>query len=155
MNLHVIFYAAVKNRRETRILNQIEAVMPTESIMICRSTQELSRYLMRPLNEVLAVVLLVADKEDLAEILSLRDVLHETRVILLLPDSENETTVKAHRLRPRLLTFADDDSGAVAAVLGRIMRKVREEEDLKAGTKATNRQNAGARDVAPAGDSLQ
>jgi hypothetical protein len=46
--------------------------------------------------------------------------LRDVRIILILPNHEDETVVMGHRLEPRLLTYADGDFTDVSAVLGRI-----------------------------------
>jgi hypothetical protein len=121
MGLCLIFYAAAANGKTAKILDRIEAVLPAAVIVVCRTPQELSRGLMRPLSEVIAVVLNVGARDDLMDILSLRDVLHETRVILILPEPEREILVMGHSLRPRYLTYLDEEPEALASVLGKIL----------------------------------
>lgn len=53
------------------------------------------------------------------DILSLREFLHDRRIILVLPDSEPETVSLGHILRPRFITYGDSDYMDVSAILGK------------------------------------
>ena len=61
-------------------------------------------------------------REDLVDLLSIRNLLDDLRVILLLPNREKETINKGHTLRPRFLTYADSNLLNVAAVLSKMLR---------------------------------
>ncbi|NVM57217.1 MAG: hypothetical protein HWN51_03755 [Desulfobacterales bacterium] len=66
-------------------------------------------------------VLLAASREELSDILSIRDLLTDIRVILVLPDRDDDTIAKGHTLRPRFFTYADSDFVEIAAVLSKML----------------------------------
>ncbi|HBZ56018.1 MAG TPA: hypothetical protein DEO88_11495 [Syntrophobacteraceae bacterium] len=90
---------------------------PKVAITVCCSPVELSERLKRPRFDLLAVVLLVADHRDLSDLLALCDLLWDARVVVILPNQENETLIKGHRLRPRFLAYVDGKAGDVSQVL--------------------------------------
>ena len=124
MDSYLIFYAAAANGKAAKILSRIKAVVPAAVIVVCRTPRELAMGLLRPLGEVIAVVLAVGARDDLMDILSLRDVLHETRVILILPEPEREMLVMGHGLRPRYLTYLDEEPEALASVLEKMVETI-------------------------------
>ena len=137
MDFYLIFYAAAANGKATKILSRIKAVVPAAVIVLCRTPRELSEGLLRPLSEVIAVVLAVGARDDLMDILSLRDVLHETRVILILPEPEREILAMGHSLRPRYLTYLDEEPEALTSVLEKMVEtmsgpamEAREKEEI-------------------------
>ncbi|MCD6199973.1 MAG: hypothetical protein J7K15_15635, partial [Deltaproteobacteria bacterium] len=52
---------------------------------------------------------------------SVRDLIWDLRLILILPDREAGTIAKGHILRPRFLTYLDSDFTEVAAVLKKML----------------------------------
>jgi hypothetical protein len=119
--MDLVLYSAVESTNQGRLLVQVETVVRRECVVICQTVQELFRSLLRPLSDLLAVVLLIRDLRELLLILSLQETLHATRVILILPNLEPVTTTSGHSLRPRFLTHADSDFREVAAVLHKMM----------------------------------
>ena len=80
-----------------------------------------ARMLRQPKSDVAVAVLLAATKEELSEILSIKDLMLNLRIILILGDAEEDTIAKGHKLRPRFLTYSDSDSADVAAVLSKML----------------------------------
>lgn len=128
--MDLIFYSASEDGREAMVLNRVKAIVPPENIVTCRTPQELSRNLMRPLNEVLAVVVFISDEDDLKAIAALKDVLHEIRLLLILPYSENGIVADGHSLRPRFVMFSDEQPEALVAVLQKVMRSAKQTPHL-------------------------
>jgi hypothetical protein len=120
--MDLVFYHATKSRSKEVLLKELESVVPGGQIAVCRSLEELAQNLMRPFYNLLAVVLVVADLRDLTGLLTLRSLICDARVIVILPDHKNGTLNKGHRLRPRFLTFADADPADVAAVVRKMLR---------------------------------
>jgi len=89
---------------------------------VCRSIESLSHWLRQPADDLpIAAVLLAARSEDLSDLLSIRDLLRDVRIILILPDREANTIAQGHTLRPRFLSYTDSDFTDVLAVLGKCL----------------------------------
>ena len=58
---------------------------------------------------------------ELDKLVFLRDLFEDVRLILILPQRSAETIAKAHLLRPRFITFADNDISEIPAVLEKML----------------------------------
>ena len=123
MNLFI--YSSKSKGAANRLQWRIRSCMqgnPTETF---NSIAQLSHRLHWPYakREETIVVLFAADRQDLANFLSIRDFLNGISIILVLPDSENETITAGHRLRPRYISYADGNFEDVVAVLIKMEEK--------------------------------
>jgi hypothetical protein len=84
---------------------------------IHRTIESLFWRMRQPLCDIPLAVLVAGTRQDLASLLDIGHFLHDLRIILILPDEEEETIARGHILRPRLLSFADGDLADVAATL--------------------------------------
>ncbi|MHC1729074.1 MAG: hypothetical protein AB9866_24275 [Syntrophobacteraceae bacterium] len=87
-----------------------------------RTVEELACSLMRPLDTVLAAVLLISQSSELVGIISLRNMLPDVRLILILPATEHAMAANALPLRPRFVTYEDENSEEIIAVIAKLMR---------------------------------
>ena len=122
--MNILLYTTVGNVAGDRLLSVIESLVPKEDTEIYRTIDRLSHRLRRPRYNLAVAVLLVASREDLLELLSIRNLLDGIRIILVLPDREGDTIAKGHRLYPRFLTYADSDLLDVAAVMSKMLVNV-------------------------------
>ncbi len=120
--MRVLFYTTTADGVAQRLQRVIEGLVPKENTEIHRTIDSLSNRLRRPRYDLAVAVLLAASREDLLELLSIRDLLDGIRIILVLPDREDGTIAKGHRLYPRFLTYSDSDLLDVAAVLSKMLR---------------------------------
>ena len=59
--------------------------------------------------------------EQLRDVLSIRHLFDNIKIVLILPDRKNETIVIGHKLRPRFLSYTDGDFKDIAAVLKKML----------------------------------
>ena len=132
--MDILVYAKTTEDPGLRIQRLIETLVPREEIEIYETIDSLSCRLHQPIFDLDIAVLLATTKEELEDILSLRDLLSDVRSILVLPDREEETNAKGHMLRPRFITYADDNFIELAAVLTKVLEHTnlrKEEKDNK------------------------
>ena len=86
-----------------------------------RTIGSLAHRLRQPRYDATIAVLLAANREDLYDLLSIRDLFRGISIILILPDRNADTIAKGHKLRPRFLTYKDSNFGAITAVLGKML----------------------------------
>ena len=115
-----------------KLRKELYRVVPPEQVEECSTLESFSNRLrMPPMNQIIAVLLAVS-REDLSGLLSIRDLLYDICIILIMPDRDRSTISSAHDLRPRYLAFSDGDFKDVAAVLGKMLdrmeSRIREEE---------------------------
>jgi hypothetical protein len=121
--MSVLFYTPMVEGVGKRLQRAIELVAPVEKIRICHTIGSLYQELCQPKDESSIAVLLAATQKDLLDILSLRDLLSDLRLILILPDTEDDTIAKGHVLCPRFVSSVDSDFSAVSAVLKKMLRR--------------------------------
>ncbi|HVO67640.1 MAG TPA: hypothetical protein VMT12_14285 [Syntrophales bacterium] len=121
--MKVLLYSSMETESGERLQRAIEVLVLKDRTEIYRTTEKFLLRLHQPLDEPVIVVLLASSKKDLMDILSLHDLLLDMQIILILPDTDNDTVAKGHLLRPRLITLCDSDFLEVAAVLCKMMSR--------------------------------
>ena len=67
------------------------------------------------------VILFVATMHELEELLLMQETFDDVRLILILPQRDPVTITKGHQLRPRYLTFFDNNMSEVCKVLEKML----------------------------------
>ena len=119
--MRLLFYTPVSEGAGEQLQRMMEELVPKNNVEIYRSIEDLSRRLRQPANDLPIAVLLAATRKDLLEILSIRDLLRNIRIILVLPDRDEDTIAKGHMLRPRFLSYTDTNFADVCSVLGKML----------------------------------
>jgi hypothetical protein len=101
----------------------IERSVLDEKIEIYREIGALSQRLHRPSFDLSVAILFCCSKGDLLDILTLQYLLKDVRIILILPDDDDDTLAKGHALGPRFLSYRDEDFSDVAGVVSRMIGK--------------------------------
>ncbi len=122
--MNIIFFLSVANEQGERLERVIELFFLKRRIERCRDLDALGKKLHEPYNYKDVVLLSPASKEELSRLLALQDLLSDMRIILVLPDRDDETVAMGHRLRPRMVSYSDGDYLDVAAVLTRMNEKM-------------------------------
>jgi len=126
----LLIYTTKMGGAGERLLQTVDTVVSGENVKIYWTIDGLSRRLRQPRKDVNLAILLASFKQDLVDLLSIRDLLSDMKIILILPDSDPETVAKGHMLRPRFLTYCDSDFVDVAAVLSLMVRNLGEDKSL-------------------------
>lgn len=98
----------------------LEPSVPDGDVEVYRTINELSRRLRQPKDDLTIVVLLLASREDVLDLLAIRHLFRNVRIILVVPDLEDATIALAHRLRPRYLSYIDGNFSGLATVVNRM-----------------------------------
>lgn len=113
----LILYSSQEDERGEHLRKVIEEAFPPRELEICRTVDELSSRVHQSIFDIKAMVLLTATKDELHGFLRLRDFLCDLRIIVILSDDEAETIAMAHALRPRFITWLDNDLYSIGLVL--------------------------------------
>lgn len=119
--MSVIFYLPTDEERGEELLNCIMGELTPREIETYRSFPDLRQRLQCPFPDINVAVLLCMTKADLQEIFTLGEFLEELRIILVLPDDDTETIIKAHNLKPRYLSWLDHNFFDIVTVLKRMV----------------------------------
>ncbi len=92
----VLLYTAQANTTGRRLKKIVTTLVPKQQLEICRSSEELSQRLRRPLGKEFIGVFLTVNRQELSDLLSIRNQLTDIRIILIVPDSEKDTISKGH-----------------------------------------------------------
>lgn len=98
---------------------------PSFAIEVYQTVGELRERLRYPLDDPTIAVLVAPTRESLEELVAIRNLFADVRIIMVLPDTAPETVAKGHDLHARFLTFSDSDPNEVALVLNRMTEKAR------------------------------
>lgn len=112
-----ILYSPAENGLECRFRTLLGIEIPNRTFEIYHSLGELSARLVMPLSNVKVAVLFAITRTEIMEILSLGDVMTAVKSLLILADDDRETIIKAHKLRPRYVTWVDSDFRHMMGVL--------------------------------------
>lgn len=129
-NMTVLIYSIKTKGVGERFLQVIETVTSERNVDIYRSIDALSRGLRQPRNDVTIDLLLASSKKELLNLPSIRDLLWDMKIILVLPNSDPDTVAKGRLLKPRFLSYCDSDFVDVAAVLSLMIRNLGADRNL-------------------------
>lgn len=115
--MKIIFFAPGDERGNQHMHNLIDSFTVLSGLEIYRSINTLKQRLFKPHGTPTVVVLFVTGPETLREIIDIRELLGEVKVILVLPDNRPETVAQGHLLRPRFIAYADTAASEINAVL--------------------------------------
>jgi len=121
----VLYYSGEAAEPGQQLQEVLNNDLPQIQVELFTGFEELVTGLQRPEAEPLVVVLVIGDRAELDEFLSLRTVLAPTNVILVLPDDSEETRSLAQRLDPHYVCTVEDDFVEVATVIDEILQERR------------------------------
>src|SRR5512143_1174352 len=101
----MIMYAKEKAGKEL----QARIVRRFPGVETVRTIKALTERLRQSMNNREDPVLITATAEELENLLALGDLLHNLKLVLVLPDRDHRTIARGHALRPRLLCYLEDD----------------------------------------------
>jgi len=119
--VHVLYYSSGKKENENGLTRLIRNLVPDERLNICQSVETLSAKLRQPRVNPFIAIVKATDEAELNSMIDLGELFSDCRLFLILPDRRAETIVKGHSLRPRFLTYADNDFVRGTAVLKKML----------------------------------
>jgi len=119
--MSVLLYSTPEKGPGERLHAVIKTFVPKRKIELLGTIQSLSDRLREPKHGEDIAILLAANRDELEDLLSVSDFLSDLRVVLVLPDREDDTIAKGHTLRPRFMSYADSSFIDVAAVLSKML----------------------------------
>jgi hypothetical protein len=120
---NVILYSQATNGVRSEFCETVEAVSPSAHVEIFSTISDLSKRLHKPGLNFPIIVLMVVNREDLENIVAIQNLLFDSRIILILPDKEDDTMALGHTLRPRFVSYRDNSFREVGAVLDKMINR--------------------------------
>ena len=130
--MHLLFFTPFNNEAGKRLQGIIEGIVPEKNMEIHGTIDSLSQRLRQIPEKPYIAVLIASSRELLSDILNIRKLFRDIRIILILPDRDETTISHGHRLYPRFLSYMDGDFREVAAVLRRMLHHICDEDSTGA-----------------------
>jgi hypothetical protein len=115
--MKVLFYAAHEKGVTSEILKWAQSVVPSEHFGICRSFQALEGKLRQQNTRCCLAILHINAVEEMDHLIHLKNLLDDIRIILIVPEVNEDTTQKGYQLYPRFMTDSNIDMNHLAAVI--------------------------------------
>jgi hypothetical protein len=120
--MELLFYSPIDSKDHGTWLSRlIDNLASDIKIEVYQTIDSLSERLRLPIGNQEILVLLIENKENLINMLSIKYLLRHIRIIIILPDSEVETISLAHRLRPRYLSYLNGNLIDLTALLTKMI----------------------------------
>lgn len=119
--MKLILYSVLGDEESLRLKELLSTMVPEDNLTIIRSVEDLTTRLRNPRIDPLTLVIIVTSQQELNGLMGISDLLHDTRLFLILPDRNPNTISKGHTLRPRYITYTDSDYTMSAAVLKKML----------------------------------
>ncbi len=121
----------------------VEKKVPKGRIKINRTVRWFAGRFRRPLEDPAIAVIFISCREELRQVVAIRDLLFGVPLVLILPDNDRDTVADAHSLRPRFLAYTYSDVREICAVLSRMIDKAGTKYGYRERAKAELSRNAG------------
>ncbi len=118
MNIYI--YAAGNPDYAEKLLKMLDGILDKRQIILLPDDFPTRIFLDYNMHSGDVLILIPAQREQIDQLLNMKELLQDFRLILILPDSAEETVTRGHLLMPRFLTFTDNDMAEVLHVLGRM-----------------------------------
>jgi hypothetical protein len=99
----------------------IETFVPRREIETHQTIDGLLQRVRQCKHEHDIAVLLAGSKQELEELVRIGDLFEDLRIILVVPDGEEDAIANTYALRPRFLTYSDSEYIGAAAVLSKML----------------------------------
>ena len=121
--MQVIAYLGKGSPESRRLEEIIRKASKTRRVAFCRTLRGLREALQFSQTMNTVVVLLASSRRTLLNLSSLQEHFDHLPRILIVPDAEEKTLAKAHRLKPRYVALCGSDFGDVELVLARLLER--------------------------------
>jgi len=121
--MNIVYYCPVTDGKFRKLKRIIEIMFPVEKYKILYSLKNMEEHLRSSLADDFIIILQISSFTQLQEVTSLKELIINHRIILILPDDDPAAAALAHTLRPRLITYRDSDFLDVAEVITRLNLK--------------------------------
>ena len=122
--LKVLLYTTKSDGIGKQLISVLGEVIREGDIEVFHHIDSLMNYFRspRPADDLTIAVFLASDREDLQQLVAIRDLIINIRIILVLPDRENETIAEGHSLQPRFITYLDSDFEEIGSVMNKMIK---------------------------------
>lgn len=117
----LLFYSAQKHRVVDTLAVALRGQLPAQTVLYCNDMETLELRLRQPRRDLEILLVFIGDAIEMAKLSSLRTLLLDLRLVLVLPFRDADTVAWAHTFGPRFIAYADNGSEPIAAVLTKML----------------------------------
>lgn len=128
--MDIILFMPRPGRGGSRLLDLILPLAPFVHPEVFFDLPDLAARLRRPKAPDSVALLHDPSREDLRVLAGLKDYFRGMRILLVLPDQEEETIALAHRLFPSYITYVDNGTSGIMAIIRQLARAGADEAGL-------------------------
>ena len=118
----LIFYEKASDGISEQLKGMMKPLIGEDRIKVYHTISILSKRLARPIDGKVIMVLVAADRNDLLDIYAIRELFGIIRIIIILPDREDESVRMGYQLQPRILTYMNEELSEVYSVLRKMLK---------------------------------
>lgn len=118
----LIFYEKAVDGIAEQLKGMMKPLIGEDRIKVYHTISILSKRLAQPIDGKVIMVLVAADRNDLLDIYAIRELFGIIRIIIILPDREDESVRMGHQLQPRFLTYMNGELSEVYSVLRKMLK---------------------------------
>ena len=122
--MKILLYMKRNSAPADRLQTGIAMAVPNDNIEIVQTIEDLPRSFMQPENKPAISIIMVTNKNELLEIISMQHLLNDTKTILILPDDRKDIFTLGCKLYPRFVSYTGSDFKDVLAVLAKMMKNL-------------------------------
>jgi len=119
----ILFYFSSEDGTGEMLQRIMTRFTAAAEVKVFRNWGIFVKNLMKPRVNTAIAVILLSQREELLDAVSVRDLIHEYKLILILPDKEEETISLAHSLRPNFMTYKMGNLHELEIVLKKMLRR--------------------------------
>ncbi len=123
--IDILIYAASADEAGKNLKGLLKTLPLKNQPESYHAIEALINRLRKPLGQNFIGILIPGDQRELSNLISIRHLFRDMRIILVLPDNQETTISNGHYLRPRFLTYADSNFSDVIAVIENMMACLR------------------------------
>ncbi len=119
--MKVIFFLPEPIGAGERFQGLVDLANSAAETVVTRTIDDLTHNLRQPKYDLAFAVLFPGSKSELSDLLKMKDLLQDVRIVLILPDRDGDTTMMGHKLYPRFLTDIEDKSNTLELVINKML----------------------------------
>lgn len=121
--MNILLYKCAGEERENTLGTLIEKQLPGIQTDTIHSIRQLSDILCRPLNGISAMVAFIPCEKEIEQLLVLKPLFDNTRMILVLPDRTKPMVALGLQLNPCFISYPDNGFTDILSVLNKLNQR--------------------------------
>jgi len=117
----IFFYSSEIKGNADVYQKRVEQAASGVQVNVYRNIEHFTDRLGKPMGKKPIVILYVRTKDELFMLLASRDVFLDVKLILILPEDDNETVALGHRFHPNFVTYVHSEPSRLIAVLNKLI----------------------------------